>query len=428
MQILFATPGFPPFNGGGERYARSLAQALVAQEHAVTVVTSQAVEEAQFWEGTGGEAGISREENGPLTVIRCPIAPFPGGRPGLLAWRKAMVLYAALPGAQARILRHMARRVPPLQHVDTALAHLSPLPDVVNGFNLSWEHAMVAAWRFARQNGISYVATPFAHFGESGRARVARNATMSHQRQLLQDAEAVLTLTPMENKGLHRWRIHPRRAVVIGGGVDEPPRVDDAPGVLHRHELQKPFVLFLGRVNYDKGAVHAAAAVTRLRLESAHQTLTLALAGHVMPEFKEYMAQLPPQAQEGLRLLGVVDENAKHALLQEASMLLLPSRADSLGIVLLEAWQHSTPVVGARAGGIPGVIDDEENGLLVPFGDEEALAAAVRRLLEDEPLRRRLGRCGQRKVRQSYTWEQVAGRALSAYRRAISDIAHQEGS
>ncbi|MFW5940663.1 MAG: glycosyltransferase family 4 protein, partial [Chloroflexota bacterium] len=419
---------FPPFNGGGERYAHSLAQALVAQGHTVTVVTSEAVQESQFWEGTGNEAGLSRTEAGPLTVIRCPITPFPGGRAGLLAWRKAMVLYSALPGARPRVLRHMARRVPPLQNLGAALAQLSPLPEVVNGFNLSWEHTMVVAWRFARQKGLPYVATPFAHFGESGRARVARNATMAHQRQLLQDADAVLTLTSIENEGLRRWQIHPQRVGVIGGGVDEPPRVEDATAVLRQHGLEKPFALFLGRINYDKGAVHAAAAVIRLRRERAHQSLTLALAGHVMPEFEQYVARLAPPAQESLRLLGVVDERVKHALLQEASMLLLPSRADSLGIVLLEAWLHGTPVVGARAGGIPGVVDDEENGLLVPFGDEEALAAAVRRLLEDEPLRRRLGRCGQSKVQRSYTWEQVAGRAISAYRRAIDDNAARAGS
>lgn len=410
--VLFLTPSFPPFIGGGERYAGSLARALAARGHVLTVVTSQARREQEFWQGTEKRAVI-REAAGPLTVFRCPIRPFPGGRGGLLAWRKAMVLLSALPGDGGRLLRGMARLIPPLEGLEEVLAQLPRQPDLVHGFNISWEWPLLAGWQHARRRQLPYVVTPFTHLGESGRARMARNSTMDHQRRVLEDADAVLALTSVEAQGFAGWNIHPRRVVVAGGGVESPPPVPDADEILQRHRLAPPFALFVGRVNYDKGAIHAVQAAVHLAQRG--RPLTLALVGRVSKEFERFWRRLAPEQRRPVRLLGVVDEAQKHALLQEAAVLLLPSRTDSFGIVLLEAWQHGTPVIGARAGGIPGVIDEGQNGLLVPFGDVEALAEALEALLTDEARRRIMGQRGRRKVETDYDWATVCDRVLSVY-------------
>jgi glycogen synthase len=65
-------------------------------------------------------------------------------------------------------------------------------------------------------------------------------------------------------------------------------------------------------------------------------------------------------------------------------------------------------VIGARAGGVPDVIDDGEDGLLVPFGDVPALADALRSLLDDPTLAARLGERGRAKTLERLTWERVA--------------------
>lgn len=412
VHILFLTPGFPPFKGGGERYAGSLARVLAARGHSVTVATSQARSEQAFWQGTEARS-ITKETQGPVTVIRLPIRPIPFGRRGLLAWRKSMVLLSMLPGQRWRLLGHMARFVPPLVGLDQVLAQLPDQPDVVHGFNISWEFPLLAGWQYARHRNLPYVVMPFTHLGESRRARVARNSTMDHQRQVLEGADAVLALTSVEAQGFADWNIHPRHVVVAGGGVEPPAPGLDATTVLKSHGLKQPFALFVGRVNYDKGAIHAAQAT--LYLAQAGQPITLVLAGRISEDFDRFWRTLTPDQQALLRPLGVVGEDHKHALLQEATVLLLPSRADSFGIVLLEAWQHGTPVIGARAGGIPGVIDEGHNGLLVPFGDVKALARALDTLLTDEELRRIMGRRGRRKVKKQYDWESVCDRVLSVY-------------
>ena len=90
--------------GGGERYVGALARGLVASGQRVTVVTGAAVRESQFWEGA--PVGIeAREER--LTLLRLPIRRFPGGRRGLMLYRKAMVFFDARDPAQLRKARQL---------------------------------------------------------------------------------------------------------------------------------------------------------------------------------------------------------------------------------------------------------------------------------------------------------------------------------
>ena len=96
-------------------------------------------------------------------------------------------------------------------------------------------------------------------------------------------------------------------------------------------------------------------------------------------------------------------------------MLLLPSRTDALGIVLLEAWAHGVAVVGADVGGIPFVIEGGVDGLLVPYGNVPALTNAIQQLIASPHQRNALGKAGQRKVQLHYTWEQVGQRVSNTY-------------
>ena len=408
MHIAFVTPAFPPLPGGGERYAAALADALAAGDVRVTVVTSGAVVEADLWNGAAGAA--PRVEGG-LSIIRLPIAPFPGRRPALMLWRKAMVVLSAAPGDHTRQLMRMAHQVPPIRGLEAALSALEDV-DLIHAFNVSWERSMVAAHDSAGRRGVPLVITPFAHLGVGHNDRVARNSTMQHQMRIMRAARRVLVLTGVEREGLAGFGVPPDRIAVIGGGVDSPPL--DYPDSVYwpaaGRDWPEPYAVYIGRLAYDKGAIHAAQAI--LRLPDA----ALVLVGSMTPEFERFYRGLDDAARMRVRPLGVLAERDKHAVLAGAGCLLLPSQSDSFGIVLLEAWAHGRPVVAARAGGIPDVVDEGANGLLVPFSDVAGLAAAVGSLLSDEDLGRRLGENGRRKVREQYSWDAVAGRVLSHYR------------
>jgi glycosyltransferase involved in cell wall biosynthesis len=77
-----------------------------------------------------------------------------------------------------------------------------------------------------------------------------------------------------------------------------------------------------------------------------------------------------------------------------AMIVVLPSRCEGLGRVLIEAMSAAIPVIGSNVGGIPVLVHDDENGFLFPVGDSHALGARLRQLLEDSDLRRCMGESG----------------------------------
>ena len=381
----------------------------------VTVLTSSATSEADFWNGT---AAASDGDADGVRVIRRPLRPMPGGRRGLLLWRKAMVLLSALPTDPAGPLMRMARRVPAIEGLDEALAGLDA--DVLHAFNGSWESGMVAAHARAQATGTPLLVTPFAHLGARDDDRVARNSTMSHQLRIMRQAARLLTLTSIEADGLAHYRLPPARLAVVGSAADPPPADFGAsPYCAADHpEARGTFGVYVGRLSYDKGALHAADAIRNLRLRG--RDVALLLIGSSTPEFERYRRGLSPHDRAAIRTLGVLSDRDKHAVLSRAKFLMLPSRSDSFGIVLLEAWSHGVPVIAARAGGIPGVVDDGANGLLVPFADVDGLANSAERLITDETFARRLGRQGQEKLRAGYTWDAVVARVAGHYREVLA--------
>ncbi|GMQ78452.1 MAG: glycosyltransferase family 4 protein [Anaerolineae bacterium] len=418
MHALFVTPAFPPFPGGGERYVRSLALNLAQKGLIVTVATSNAVKETDLWQPDQSPPNSFQiEQDGPLRIIRCPIERMPGGFRGLLAWRKIMVLLSALPGSQVRILNKMAGRVPKMPYFYEALYQISEPIDLIHGFNLSWENAMLAGWHYARQQAIPFIVTPFLHTGVAGRDRVSRNSTMDHQIHMLKDASAVHTLTNIEKQALVRHGCEPSRLLNVGSGIDPIPAISNEIIDWVESLSDTPYILFIGRNSYDKGCIHAMEAV--LQLNDDLNYLNLLIVGQPTAELSRFLKKENGNRKGPMRIVGVVSEERKHALLEKTLLLLLPSRTDSFGIVILEAWAHGKPVIGARAGGIADVISDGEDGFLVEFGDVGSLVKKIKLLVQDSDLRRALANNGQRKLAEIYNWDRVGDLVLSNYQHIL---------
>jgi phosphatidylinositol alpha-mannosyltransferase len=92
---------------------------------------------------------------------------------------------------------------------------------------------------------------------------------------------------------------------------------------------------------------------------------------------------------------------------------------ESFGIVLCEAMAAGQPIVASNIDGFAGVVTDSAEGLLVPPGNEEALAQALERLIRDPNLRHRMGQQGKVSV-QKYRWDRVAGRVVECYEEAMA--------
>lgn len=110
-------------------------------------------------------------------------------------------------------------------------------------------------------------------------------------------------------------------------------------------------------------------------------------------------------------------------LLHAAALFALPShlRSEAFGLCQIEAMACGLPIVATDLPtGVPEVNRDGESGLIVPPADTAALAAAIKRLLDDEPLRRRLGEGGRRRAEAHYRAETMAARVCEIYREVLN--------
>lgn len=137
--------------------------------------------------------------------------------------------------------------------------------------------------------------------------------------------------------------------------------------------------------------------------------LTLAGPGELPPQGEALLA-----AEPGLEWAGWLGPEEKDALLREAEVLVMPSRSEGLPMALLEAMAYGMAAVATRVGGIPEVVDDGADGLLVPPEDPAALVAALGKLAADPELRRRLGTAARARA-ESLDAVEVASRLDSIY-------------
>ena len=92
---------------------------------------------------------------------------------------------------------------------------------------------------------------------------------------------------------------------------------------------------------------------------------------------------------------------------------------EGFGLPCAEAMSCGTPVIATRAGALPEIVGSDGAGILVPPADPPALAAAIRRLLADEPLRQRMGEAARKRIEEFFSWEIAAKKTLEVYEEVL---------
>ena len=103
------------------------------------------------------------------------------------------------------------------------------------------------------------------------------------------------------------------------------------------------------------------------------------------------------------------------ALMAACDIIVLPAPAEPFGLVLIEAMALGKPVIAAAAGGPLEIVADGETGLLFEPGNAESLSSAIRRLLADPDLRRRMGIAGRKRYAQKFTARRMAENMQKVY-------------
>ncbi|USI72470.1 glycosyltransferase family 4 protein [Sphingomonas morindae] len=304
--------------------------------------------------------------------------------------KRQMVLAAAL----ARFARLIATRKIGFVHIHASMR------------GSFWRKGLFAS--MARARGIPVV----LHLHGSEMKLFYNSQPAFAQKLIRQHLEAATRVVVLSES----WRVFvgsiaPRAQItVLPNYVTVPPAVDPA-------SRPDEAVLFLGLVGDRKGVFDLLPAFAEVVRH--HPAAKLVIGGNGEVERGE--AEMRRLGLDGpVRFAGWVDGAARDRLIAEAGIYVLPSHNEGLPMSVLEAMAAGLAVVTTRVGGIPELITDGVDGLLVDAGDQAALAAALGRLIGDPALRARIAAAGRARIEAQYSDRAVLPQLRAIYQQCLA--------
>jgi glycosyltransferase involved in cell wall biosynthesis len=231
--------------------------------------------------------------------------------------------------------------------------------------------------------------------------------------------EAVISVSPDLYERSLACGVAPQRCMLIENGIDIGQYARRRPLAEAKRLLGQPpdrFVVgAIGRLSAEKGFDLLIRAVHRLLQERSDLALVIAGEGDEAPRLQRLIDELG--VGERMRLLGYCAD--PRTVYEALDVFALSSFREGLPNVLLEAMATAVPVVATRIAGIPRLVEDGVNGLLIEPGNSDALSAAVMRLAGDADLRTRLGPAARRTIEERYDFAQRMQKIANLYDRLL---------
>lgn len=374
MRFLLYTHEFPPETGGAGLYTAYLAKGLTSLGHEVTVLAHR--------------KGDAEDHQRGYTVrrIRMP----------------KDLLARGLLGATRMLWERIARE-PDVVIVTEATAQVAgALASQLYGIavHVTCHGSEVPWWFTEREHPLTRLAA----------ARV---------RRLFHEAPAIFCVS----EGSRRLLLDAapelaERTHVIPNGIDLDrfQEVSDTQieTFRQRHGVAGPMLLTVGRLIAEKGHDTVLAALPALLEEKPELTYVVVGGGPDEERLRELADELG--VADHVRFLGKVPDEELQIAYAASDVFVMISRPgeriEGFGLVYAEAAVYGTPVVAGDTGGVSEIVEDGENGFLVPPDDVQAAADAIRDLLEDPERAARMGRRGRELVEERFTCERMAERLL----------------
>lgn len=355
MHVAHFIQRCPPALGGSEAYFARLAAFLREHGDEVTTWASSAIELKEMW--LPSQSPVTA-----VTGLSRRYAPWVGtGRRYIL---KALSL---IPHRVLQCLTSPCNPICPGMWRDAG-RYDGPL-DAVHATAFPYSFPIVCGLRLARRRGVPFFLTPFLHLGDD---RTRKQYTAPHLRWLLLQADRVFVQTNLEGDAVRDLGVKPDRIVLQGLGVDP----DEVTGGT-RTPFDVPVIGHLANASVEKGTVDLLRAAA-IAWTAGHRFRVM-LAGPSMPNFESFWQTFPHQ--DRVTRLGVISDSQKRDFYASIDAFALPSRSDSFGLVLLEAWANGKPNLVYAAGGPGEIVRDGIDGLHAPCGDIGELSRQLVRLL-----------------------------------------------
>ena len=225
-------------------------------------------------------------------------------------------------------------------------------------------------------------------------------------------ASEVIAVAGAEEEILLKKGIRPALIRTIHNGVPDPRKLDFAkPAAIAEVQGDKLIIGAIARLETTKGINFLLDAFAALRDKFTHIHLIIVGSGSKEKELREQAKNLKISTQ--VTFTGY--QKNVHDYLHHYDVFTIPSLHEAHPLVLMEGMGHEKPIIATTVGGIPEVVRDGENGLLVPPSDAGILAQALERLIADAGLRARLGEKARATYEERFTVERMLRETAQVY-------------
>ncbi len=279
------------------------------------------------------------------------------------------------------------------------------------------EGCVLARW--CERDGVSHV---HAHFGTNSAAIAMYASRLSDVgysftvhgpdefdnprglllREKIRHARFVVAITSYCRSQLMRWSDHDcwPKIRIVHCGLDDAffapaTKTDDVT------DISKPYLLCIGRLSAQKGQLLLIEAIDKLRRQDRNIRLVLAGDGEMREEIEAYCRK--HDLTEQVTITGWIDSQTVKQWLEGCLAMILPSFAEGLPVVIMEAFARRKPVLTTYIAGIPELVKDHENGLLFPAGSVNAIVSAINEIRACSPaVREQMGQAGYEAVKAGH--------------------------
>ena len=410
MRILFVSNLYPPYvEGGAEILAHDVAVELTRLGHEVLTLTS-----------SYGLTQARKDEGVWRTLRIFPVAHFDKRRPAFQQLNQLYNFYRRYHcAANARELRRVIAETKPdvLYIWEVTGIGVTSLMKTLSHLHIPIVFHLGSYW------------LPFASKPETAQSRIKASALK--QRLIgsfpLPRRASMIAVSETVKQQYVEAGFDAARIEVIYNGIDASflalPKAEPA-----QSEDEQPFqLLYVGRLRVEKGIAVIFKALSLLANErDISKSGQLPFHLHIFGSGdKVYIDELQTLLREkeltrAVTFHGKIPQHDLIAWYDRTDVMLVPSLwQEPFGLVIAEAMARKLPVIASHIGGPAEILTHEANGLLVTPGDEQALAMAIRRLLDDRALRARLGASARQTVEERFTIESDARHVEQHLLRAI---------
>lgn len=151
------------------------------------------------------------------------------------------------------------------------------------------------------------------------------------------------------------------------------------------YKVENNEMIFMGKICEEKGIYDLIESIKYLKEEIPNIRLNVAGFGEV-EKFLDIVSKY--KLENNVKYLGWIDDNKKHDILKKSSIMILPSYYEAMPMSILEAMSYGVPCIATNVGGIPTLIDDGKDGLLIHAGNIEELTKKIRLLIYNSKIKK----------------------------------------